>query len=253
MKRVEEEVSNMNIKKRLFIIGILIVISTMLTATQYAVIRLGFEYNIVHPSESSIRYIGSDNTSGGRVLRVNGTNGTSSLKLSFGNWSAGTTKIYSAAFGIVNEEDVALRIMYVNVSSQNYTYLKIWLHGDRPANADNTSNDPTSVLMFDNSTIVNAANTTAWTLAPGDGNTSNMCSNVSNRTNFSSPTPWDNTSHVRYSLNNTIAYSIGAFNRTINNASDYVWVQVAIDIPENVNSSGLHTGTIYIHFEADTN
>lgn len=233
------------------------VICTMVVATQFAVTKLGYDFAIVHPSESDIRFIGSDNTSGGRVLRVNNGNGTSALKLSLGNWSAGTTKIYTAAFGIVNEEDVPLKIMYVNASSlnssRNYTYLKIWLHGNRSANANSTTNDPTSVLMFDNNTIVNATNTTAWTLAPGDANTSTMCSNVSNRTNYTIVTPWDNTSHVRYSVNNTVAYSVGTFNRTTNNASDFVWFQIAMDIPDYVNTSGLHSGWIYIHFEADFN
>jgi len=247
----------MTINKRLLILGILMVICTMVVATQFAVTKLGYEFDIVHPSESNIRFIGSDNTSGGRVLRVANGNGTSALKLSLGSWSVGTIKIYSAAFGIVNEEDVPLKIMYINASSlnssQNYTYLKIWLHGNRPANANNTNNDPTTVLMFDNDTIVNATNTTAWTLAPGDANTSTMCSNISDRTNFTILTPWDNTSHVRYSLNNTIAYSAGTFNRTVNNASDFVWIQIAMDIPDNVNTSGLHGGWIYIHFEADTN
>ena len=234
------------------IIGILVVFLNMTIATQYAVTKVGYEYSIVHPSEANIRFIGSDNTTGGRVLRVDGPNGTSALKITLGNWSAGTNKIYSAAFGIVNEEQVPVKIMYINVSSANYTYMRIWLHGDRDVNANNTNNDPTTVFMFDNNTVVNATNITAWTLAPGDGDTSNMCSNVSNRTLYSSNTTWDNTSHVRYSYNDSIGYSVGTFNRTASNASDFVWVQIAIDIPSAVDAAGAHTGTIWIHFEADT-
>ena len=248
-----EEVENMNINNRLLILGILIVVSTMIAATQYAVTQIGYEYHIVHPTESDIRFIGSDNTSGGRVLRVDGSNSsTAFLKLTFGNWSAGSDKTYSAAFGIVNEEDVLLKIKYINVSSPNHTYIRIWLHGNRPVNANSTSSDPTTVEMYNNGTLVNATNTTAWMLAPGDANTSTMCSNVSNRTKYSIDTPWDNTSHVRYSVNNTAAYSVGTFNRTINNASDFVWIQVALNIPNNPDDSGLHSGSIYIHFEADT-
>ena len=130
--------------------------------------------------------------------------------------------MYSAAFGIVNEEDVPVSITYINVSSQNYTYLQIWLHGDRSANANSTINDPTSVLMYDNGTIVNTTNTTAWTLAPGDNDPSDMCSNV------------------------------GMMGRTALNASDFVWIQIGIDIPNAVDDNGAHTGTIWIHFEADT-
>ena len=242
----------MKINHRLFILGILMVISTMVIATQYAITQIGYEYHIVHPSESDIRFIGSDNTSGGRVLRVDGSNGSLAfLKLVFGNWSAGSTKIYSAAFGIVNEEDVLLKIKYINVSSPNATCVRIWLHGNRSANAAVNDSDRTAVEMYNNGTLVNATNTTAWTLAPGDGNSSTMCSNITNRTQFTIVTPWDNTSHVRYSVNNTEAYGVGMFNRTATNASDYVWVQVAIEIPNNPDDDGLHTGSIYIHFEAD--
>lgn len=242
----------MKLNKKLMIIGVLVLVLNMLVATQYAVTKIGYEYYIVHPSDADIRYIGSDNSTGGRVLRVAGANGTGSLKLTFGNWSAGTNKVYSAAFGIVNEEPFAVNIMYINISSQNNTYIKIWLHGDRDANANSTNNDPTTILMYENGSIVNA-NTIAWTLAPGNNNPNNMCSNVSNRTIYSTNTSWDETQHVRYSLNDSNAYSIGMMGRTVYNASDFVWVQIAMDIPNSVDSSGLHSGTIWVHFEANTN
>ena len=242
----------MKINRKLMIIAILLLVLNMVIATQYAVTEVGYEYYIVHPSEANIRFIGFDNTTGGRVLRVDGTNGTAALKIVLGNWSAGMNKMYSAAFGIVNEEDVPVNITYINVSSSQNTYLRIWLHGNASANANSTSSDPTTVLMYDNGTIVNGSTTVAWSLAPGDGNTSNMCSNVSNRTRYSITTPWDETAHVRYTLNRTTAYPCGRFGRTYLNASDYVWIQIAIDIPENVDSSGLHVGTIWVHFKATT-
>ena len=243
----------MKIKKALIILGLILLVVNMIIATQYAITRVGYEYAIVHPSNADIRFIGSDNSTGGRLLRVDGTNSSIvSLKLSFGNWSAGTNKIYSAAFGIVNEEDVPVQIKYINVSSVNYSYMRIWLHGNRQANANRSTTDPTTIEMYNNGTIVNATNTTAWTLAAGNGNTSDMCSNVSNRTAYKILTPWDNTSHVRYSTNNTNAYSVNTFNRTANNASDFVWVQIAIELPTTPDIAGIHSGSIYFHFEADT-
>jgi len=244
----------MKTNRKLLIIGVLLLVLNMVIATQYAVTKIGYEYYIVHPSDANIRYIGSDNTTGGRVLRVAGPNGTlASLKLVFGNWSPSTNKMYSAAFGIVNEEQVPVNIMYINLSSTGSTYMRIWLHGDRDANANSTSNDPTTVLMYDNGTIVNATNTIAWTLAPGNDNPNDMCSNVSDRTNYSTNTSWDETQHVRYSVNNSNAYGVGMMGRTAYNASDFVWIQIAIDIPSTVDASGLHSGTIWIHFTADTN
>jgi len=250
--RTEEGEREMKLNRKMMILGVLLLVINMTIATQYAVTKIGYEYNIVHPSDANIRFIGSDNTTGGRVLRVSDPtkNGTSALKLTFGNWSAGTNKIYSAAFGIVNEEQVPINIMYINVSHVNYTYMKIWLHGNRSANANNTMYDPTTVLMYDNGSIVNDTTTIAWTLAQGDNNPNTMCSNISDRDTYNITTPWDETQHVRYSLNNTNAYGIGAMGAL--NASDFVWVQIAIDIPNNVDIAGPHTGTIWIHFMADT-
>jgi len=211
------------------LIGVLLLVVNMVIATQYATTKNGYEYSI-HSSDTNIRFVESDNTFYGRVLRVDRVNGAYGLKISLGNWSAGTTNIYSAAFGIVNEGDIAVKIMYINVSAVNYTYMRIWLHGDCSANANS---DRTAVLMFNNGTIVNATNTAAWTLAPGDGDSRDIYNNVSNR-------------------NNSIGYGVGMFNRTISNASDFVWVQVAIDIPSTVDIAGLHAGTIWIYFEADS-
>jgi hypothetical protein len=235
----------MKIDKRLAIIGILIVITAMVMATQYAVTRLGYEYNIVHPSNADLRYIGSDNSSDGvRVLRVSGMNGTNaSVKLAFGNYSTNQTYTYTASFGIVNEERFPVNITHIDVTSSNWTYMKIWLHGNRNADASDNTSDPSGVYMFNNGTIVNTSNTTAWILATGNKNTSDMCSNVSDRINNSCNTTWDETAHVRYSLNNTNATS---------SLSDYVWVQITIEITNVVDYDGPHIGLIYVHFAADT-
>ena len=236
----------MKISKKLMVIAVLFLFLNMVIATQYAVTRLGYEYYILHPSDTNIRLIGSDNSSDGeRILRVIGNNVTNvGLKLHLGNkFSIGQTTYFSAAFGIVNEKNYSIDITHINVSSDNHTYLKIWLHGDRDANANSTANDNSSILMWDNSSIVNATNTTAWTLAPGNEDSNNMCSNYTDRVNNSIDTNWDNTSHVRYSRNNTDAVS---------NLSDFVWVQIAVDIPDTADFIGLHTGTIWIHFKAET-
>ena len=210
-----EEMTEMRIDKRLFIIGLFFLVTTMLVATQFALTKVQYDYIIVHPSDADIRYIGSDNSSDGlRVLRITGSNTTNvSVTLRLGNFSTNMVKTYSAAFAIVNEEPYPLNITHINITSSNTTYMKIWLHGNRSANAESNLTDPSTVFMYNNGTIVNASNTTAWVLAAGDKNTSTMCSNISDRTNYTILTPWDNVSHVRYSINNTDAVS---------NVSDFV-------------------------------
>jgi hypothetical protein len=234
----------LKIDKRIFIIGILILITAMVMATQYAVTEVGYEYNIVHPSNGNIRYIGSDNSSDAvRLLRISGSNSTSAtVKLFFGNLSTNQTFTYTAAFGIVNEERFPINITHINVTSSNWTYMKIWLHGNRSADGSINTSDPSGVYMFNNNTLVHPANRTAWTLAPGNGNASDMCSNVTDRRNNSCNTTWDQTAHVRYSVNNTNASS---------NYSDYVWIQITIEINNVVDYNGPHSGTIVINFEAE--
>lgn len=235
----------MELDRRWWILGIIIVVSSMVIATQYAVTRVGYEYVIVHPSEANVRFIGSDNSSDDvRVLRVQGSNHTNVIvTLRLGNFAANMTATYSAAFGIVNEEKYPVHITHINLTSLNATYLKIWLHGNRTANADSNLTDPSTVYMYNNGTVVHPANSTAWILAKGDGNFSTMCSNISDRVNHSIRTPWDEPAHVRYSINNTNAES---------NVSDFVWVQVQLDIPFSPGDLGTHTGSIWIYFESDT-
>ena len=234
----------MKVNKKWLILAVFFLVINMAIATQYAITKVDYEYYLVHPSNANIRYIGSDNSSDNiRVLRIAGSNNSSvSVKIVIGNYTTNQSIYYSAAFGIVNEEKFPIKITHINVSSLNYTYMKIWLHGDRDANAADNTSDNSSVLMWDNNTLVNASNTTAWILAAGDNDPGDMCYNVSDRTNCSINTTWDEIAHVRYSLNNTNAVS---------NISDFVWVQVGIEIPHIVDKMGIHAGTIWIHFESD--
>lgn len=225
------------------ILAVLFVILNMVAATQYAVTKLGYEFTIVHPCDSGTRLIGSDNSTDNiRVLRVAGSNTTNvRLKLALGDkYSTNMVRTFTAAFGIVNENNFSLNITHINVSSSNHTYMKIYLHGNRTADASNSTLDNSSVFMWNNNTLVNASNTTAWVLRAGNDNSTNMCYNVSNSSNCTISTPWDETAHVRFSTNNSLAAS---------NVSDFVWVQITMDIPEAVETIGTHTGTIWINFE----
>ena len=232
----------MNVDKRLMLLGVLLVVLSMTMATQYAVTKVGYEYAIVHPSNADIRYIGSDNSSWGgtRLLRVNtsiAANGTGKevLYLKFGNWSANYNKTYTAAFGIVNEEPFAVNVTKITVSSTAGTnYMKIYLNPTR-----NTKAGSNGVLMNDQGTALTTEDTCAWKLAAGNGDPSDMSSTGSN----SISTPWDDIAGVRYSIDNTTA---------VNGTSDFIWIQISIDIPSNVDVGGNHYGTIEVHFKANT-
>ena len=219
----------------------LLVITTMAVATQFALTDIEYEYIISILPDYGIKYIGSDNSSDGiRVIRVD-QDEADSYKLALGNISTNYQWIYSAAFAIVNEDKFIKHITHIEVFSSNSTYLKIWLHGDKDANANNVSNDSTSVLMYDNGTVVNGSDTVAWVLAAGDRNATTICSNTTDRKRYTNMTSWDETAGVRYSLNNTDVKS---------EISDYVLVQVEVNIPPSADTDEVHLGVMYIHFES---
>ncbi len=246
----------LHLDKRFLVVGILFVLLSTLFATQYATTKVSFQYAIVHPSNADIRFIGSDNSSddGLRVLRISGDNGTNAkIGLEFGDWSANMNTTYTAAFCIVNEEPFALNITHVTVTNTSGTndYMQVWLHGNGSLLAEN---DPTSVFMYNNGSALKTSSSVSWQFAKGDGDVSTMHPDISdNATKIS--TVWDGTEHVQYTLNlsgaNDDAFPVGSSGRTLNNASDFVWVQISINVPAGAVGDA-HTGTIEVHFQASS-
>ncbi|MGF3585506.1 MAG: hypothetical protein ACQXXD_07340 [Thermoplasmatota archaeon] len=226
----------MNIDRRLTILGVMLVVLSMTMATQYATTKVSYTYSIVHPSNADIRFIGSDNGSDGRCLRALNNGTVASVQFSFGNWSANSNKTYTAAFGIVNEETMTVNITHINVSNvTGADYMQIWLHGNRSVNA---VSDASGVFVWNKGSLGYTSESCVWTLAAGNQDASNMCADG----NTQLPTPWDTTKGVRYSVNDA--------NYSINGTSDFVWVQISIDIPADADMTGAHEGTIWIHFKA---
>jgi len=147
----------------------------------------------------------------------------------------GSEKNYTAAFGTVNEEQFAVNITYINISGTIASYLTIWLHGDR--DADYTGDGAASVKVWDGDNgALYGASDVVWTLAAGNNDSSDCDTGY---------TDWDETSHVRYSIDDTTDAQ--------NETHDFVWVGVSLDIPSDATTS-TPTGTIYIyiHFKATT-
>ncbi len=246
----------MHLKREFLVVGILIVLLSTLFATQYATTKVSFQYAIVHPSNADIRFVGSDNSSadGLRVLRVSGDNGSNAkIGLEFGNWSANMNTTYTAAFAIVNEEPFAVNITHVTVTNTSGTsdYMQVWLHGNGSLKAED---DPTSVFLYNNGTTYYTASSTAWVLTKGDGDTGTMYPDISDSATQIT-TGWDESVHVRYTQNlsggNDDAFQIGSNGRVLSNASDFVWVQISINVPAGA-VGGDHAGTIEVHFQAST-
>lgn len=220
-------------RKKLMLVAVAMVAVSAVIATQYARAELGYTYNINHPSNGFIRFVGGDNaTDGIRVLRANAGNTT--LQLDFGELTASINKTYTAAFAIVNEENFSVDIKDIEVTTTSGAdYLQIWLHGDPTAKAEN---DGSSVFMWNKGVDETPADGTAWTLATGNSDPSNM-------DGINIATGWDTTAQVRYTEDTTAATS---------GTDDYVWVQISIDIPSSPDNFNAHTGTLTFDFEATT-
>lgn len=232
----------MRIDRRLVLIGVMVVVLSMTMATQYATTKISYSYGIVHPSNADVRFIGSDNSSDDskRCLRVT-TNASTSrfLTLELGDWFPNSMKNYTAAFGIVNEENFNITITHINVSNEAASaYMDIWIHGDR--DADCGSDGAASVKVVDGGAASYTSSSSVWVLAAGDGTTTTMSADASTQLT----TSWDDTSGIQYSINDA--------NNSVNETSDFVWVGVSIDIPSDAADAVAATGTIYVYFKADT-
>ncbi len=214
----------------------MLIMLSMVMATQFATTKISYSYTLVHPSNADIRFIGSDNASMGvKVLRVEGDNssGNRNLILVFGtNLTENQNKTYTAAFGIVNEEKFPVYLTNITVSSTPADYMYVWAHGDRMLTS------ATKALWREGSIAGLTTASKSWLLGAGDQNAGNMSVGPGN----AFPTPWDDTAHVRYSYCDTSA---------VNGTSDFVWIMVSFNIPDGA-AAGAYTGTIYVNFRAAT-
>lgn len=232
----------MRIDRRIVLIGVMLIVLSMTIATQYATTRISYSYAIVHPSNADIRFIASDNSSDDakRCLRVNtNASGSRTLTLELGDWSPDTKKNYSAAFGIVNEEQFTVSITHINMTG-NSSYITIWLHGDR--DVDYAGEGAASVKVINEGTALYSASDTVWTFGAGDGDVTTMSGGETGATDII--TGWDDTSGIRFSENDA--------NNSVNTTSDFVWVGISLNVPSNAEDVAAASGTIYINFKADT-
>jgi hypothetical protein len=219
-------------RKKLTLVLILAITLSTISATQYVRADVGFSYEIVHPSDADIRYIGSDNAPDGlRVLRADSSN--SSVSLEFGKWSGNQTKTYTAAFGIVNEElfPVLIRDVSVVMHDGAADYMQIWLHAHEDMLAqDEAVGD--SVFMWDQGVD---PNDDTWILGAGNQDSSDASFGL---------TPWDSDSRVRYGSGTS---SVGA----IQAVSDFVWVQISLVLPGGAFAGSI-AGSIVFEFQSET-
>ncbi len=227
----------MNVRRRFTLLGVLLVVLSVTMATQYATTKISYSFGIVHPSDADIRFIASDNSAADnkRVLRAenNATNPTLTIEL--GDWMPNSEKNYTSALGIVNEEQFAVTISHCTISGTGSTNVSVWVHEDRDVDVSTEASANKFCLVSDGVSQTSSGDT-AWVLAAGDGDSSSM-------NGGGIATDWDSTSQVRYTTDDTNAD---------NSTTDFVWVQISLNIPSNAPLTASATGTIEFHFRAAT-
>jgi hypothetical protein len=215
----------------------------MTMATQYANTKISYTFTIVHPSNADIRFIGSDNSSddGLRCLRVLDNDSASVfLSLNLGELAPNQTINYTAAFGIVNEENFTVNITHFSLSGENTSYFDIWVHGNRTEDYPTEGDCSTRVKVVNNGDgSMYGTNSCVWQLAAGDMNATTMCADGTTQLN----TLWDEQSHIQYSINNA--------NNSVNQTSDFVWVGISVSVPSDA-ALQTATGTLVIYFKSDS-
>jgi len=234
----------MRIDRRLVLIGVMLVVLSMTMATQYAHTKISYSFTIVHPSDADIRFIGSDNCSddGTRCLRVlNNDTASVYLTLQLGELAPNSTMNYTAAFGIVNEEEFVVNITHFTITGENTSYFDIWVHGDRDEDYPDSGDDATRVMVINNGVPSYTASSCVWQLAAGDKNPDTMCNDTTAGTPTQLSTIWDDTAHIQYSINDN--------NNSENDTADFVWVGVSVTVPAGAVLQTA-TGTLVCHFES---
>jgi hypothetical protein len=232
------------VRKRLAVVGVLLIILSTVLATQYATTKASFSFGVVHPSNADIRFVGSDNCSGDtkRVLRIENNESATArfVTISLGDWLPNSVKNYTAAFAICNEEQFPVNITRINVSGTGAAYISVWLHGNRTKDVSSEVASAKAQSVSSGNSVHTDDSYCEWMLGAGDGNASTMNGSGVRRV----LTPWDSTSGVRYNQTST------QFAK--NGSRDYVWVQISLSIPANADTSSSPAGQIWIHFKATT-
>ena len=206
-------------QKRASLVILSMLMLSTIAATQFASSDLGYSFSITG-GDSGIRFIGHDDGVDAVILLRADDDDGSNLRMELGDWARGQTVTYTAAFGIVNENQYAINITSVSITGSGNASIYAWLHN----NADTEAVSDGGTLIFDNG---EGAQEFYWLLAAGNSNAADANSIT---------TPLNAQSHTR-----TLTAADNAAN------TDHVWVQIKLVIPQSA-SNGQFSGTVSFDF-----
>ncbi len=206
---------------------LLLVTVAAIFSTQYATVSLSVTANIV-TNQTGLIWFGAGDLAGDGVYALRASSDGAQAYLYFWKIPPSSSKEYTQAFAIVNEEAFDIVITQVTVPDvpSGFT-INIWLDDD---------GDPSSrTLVFDGTPY-----TVSYTLNAGDGDDTTVVDAGGTTRSVS----YDASSHTK-PLNAAWQGSDGSSGTS----SDFVWVAVKITVDSTV-SPGDYGFTIVIYFQS---
>ena len=239
------------------LLAVLVVLS-VINATQFARVGAAYSYTVSNYG-AYVHFLTRDGDPIDSSKPVLTSSGNTSYSLSLGIWCPGTNKTYTAAFAIVNEEDYAVTLVGVNVEGTGIDYVYIYAHknANKTCTADKIVTDVAanretvageSALLWNGSAGKGSG---TWVLAKGDGNTATYDHDGDAAAPYYNAT-WNADNINAWHYDKILDWGYTDSNQpATNGTSDYVWIEICLQIPSTVTSSETaYTGTISFMFES---
>ena len=206
---------------------LLITVATIFS-TQYATVSLSVSANVV-TNQTGLIWFGAGDKAGDGVYALRAPSNGAQAYLFFWKIPPSSSKEYTQAFAIVNEEAFDIMITKIDVQSIPTGFsVSVWLDDDgNPGNGRTTA--------FDGS-----PHTLSYVLNAGDGDDTT----VVDSSGTSQSVSYDGSSHTK-PLDPSWVGSDGSSSTQ----SDFVWVDVMITVDGTV-SSGDYSFTIVVYFQS---
>ena len=229
-------------KSAICVVLLLILAFTSLQATQYANISSQYTFSI-DTQYSSIQLMASDKSGMSSGYLLENDNGV--YKIDLGKWAKGASKVYTAAFAIVNtEKNVYLRITEIEVTGGG-EHLTIALHKHRDLHASGilnveSENEGDYMIYYSGGTSIPHSDD-GFVLYKGNGYQSDYLRYTRDSVTWRSAT-YDSELNVWVVNENLV--DADTLTNDADTLSNFVWVEVCLS---NLDKSGDYSGSIIIH------
>ena len=206
---------------------LLLAVATIFS-TQYATVSLSVSANVV-TNQTGLIWFGAGDKAGDGVYALRASDDGGQAYLFFWKIPPSSSKEYTQAFAIVNEEAFDIMITKIDVQSIPTGFsVSVWLDDDgNPGNGRTTAFDGTPQTL-------------SYVLNAGDGDDTT----VVDSSGTSQSVSYDGSSHTK-PLDPSWVGSDGSSSTQ----SDFVWVDVMITVDGTV-SSGDYSFTIVVYFQS---